>query len=132
MCDKCGTIFSENDEGWSSTNGAIQRRKDDGRRYSEQMNIDLCAACTGNAGQAVPRLPTQTAISAGPSPSSSPSGASAAQAEQDLDHFRLAELERQLNELRYPTPGTAYQGQQTVIIPASTRPDGQEAGHDQG
>lgn len=130
MCDKCGTIFSENDEGWSSTTGAIQRRKDDGRRYSEQVNIDLCLVCTGNTGQITPRLPTQAALAAGPD--SVPASATTSdQAERDYDHYRIAELEQQLNELRYPNvtmgpvPGTATQPP-PVIIPSRTVPDGQD------
>lgn len=119
MCDKCGTIFSENDDGWSSTNGAVQRRRENGTRYAEQVTKDFCARCMGNGEQPAPRLPTQAAIGAGTpgSPGSSP-------AEQDMDHYRLAELERTVNELRWP--GATVPG--TITTAAPVTPDDQIGG----
>lgn len=57
MCDKYGTIFSENEEDWSTFTGTAKRRREDGSRYTESITQDACAACTGGGGGAVsPRL----------------------------------------------------------------------------
>lgn len=122
MCDGCGVIFSENEEGWSSTNGGIQRRRDNGARFTEQVNVDLCAACTSGDKRPAPRLPAPAALTAATAGSSD--------AEQDLDHFRIAELERQLTELRYPgaqldaVPGTATRPALVTITGTLTDPEG--------
>ena len=60
MCDKCGQIFSENAEDWSTFQGSMKRRREDGSRYTESVTQDACAACTnGNTvltpGLAIPR-----------------------------------------------------------------------------
>jgi hypothetical protein len=56
MCDKCGTIFSENDEDWSTFTGALKRRREDGTRYTEQVTQDACPACTNGSHAVTPRL----------------------------------------------------------------------------
>jgi hypothetical protein len=92
MCDRDGTIFSENDEGWSTTTGTIQKRRENGTRYAEQVTIDLCPSCTEGAARATtPRLPAQL---------SAPSIADqAAGAEREDDHVMLRTLEQRLAEL---------------------------------
>lgn len=64
MCDKCGDIFSENTEDWSTYTGALKRRREDGTRYTEQVTQDACAKCTNGGAIVTPRL----AIPAGADP----------------------------------------------------------------
>ena len=47
MCDRCGSIFSENEDGWVTMSGA-QRRRDDrtGEVKTVTVQQDQCAACT--------------------------------------------------------------------------------------
>lgn len=91
MCDKCGNIFSENDDGWSTFSGTAMRRREDGSRYSESVSQDACAACTGgNNGPVVPRIPAAAAaIGAAPFPAPGPPAPRA-------DPTRIAELEHEL------------------------------------
>jgi hypothetical protein len=56
MCDKCGTIFSENDEDWSTYTGTLKRRREDGTRFTEQVTQDACAKCTNGGSVVIPRL----------------------------------------------------------------------------
>jgi len=46
MCDRCGTIFSENSEDWSTYQGSIKKKGDRGRGDWETVALDACAACT--------------------------------------------------------------------------------------
>jgi hypothetical protein len=64
MCDKCGQIFSENEEDWSTFSGALKRRREDGSRYTEQVSQDACPKCTNGSAVVTPRL----AIPAGADP----------------------------------------------------------------
>lgn len=57
MCDRCGNVFSENDEGWSTDSRTVNRTREDGKRYTVGMQVDQCAPCVGNPGPVVPRLP---------------------------------------------------------------------------
>ncbi len=109
MCDRCQVIFSENDADWSTTTGSVQRRRENGQRFNEQVTIDLCSSCTrGNTAGAIPRLPT--AITAGTA------AEQAGAAEREDDHLmlrvqeeRITELERQLRRAKTVT-GHAEQG----------------------
>jgi hypothetical protein len=56
MCDKCGQIFSENAEDWSTYQGALKRRREDGSRYTESVTQDACPACTNGNTVLTPRL----------------------------------------------------------------------------
>jgi hypothetical protein len=56
MCDKCGTIFSENAEDWSTFSGSLKRRREDGTRYTEQVTQDACPGCTNGDTVLTPRL----------------------------------------------------------------------------
>lgn len=56
MCDKCGRIFSENEEDWSTFSGARKRRREDGSRYTESIDQDACPECTNGATVVTPRL----------------------------------------------------------------------------
>lgn len=46
MCDRCGKIFSENAEDWSSFTGMRRTRDASGRRDYEEIAQDACPACT--------------------------------------------------------------------------------------
>lgn len=57
MCDRCGNIFSENAEDWSTFTGAVKRKREDGSRYTEQIVQDACPSCTaGTPPATVPRV----------------------------------------------------------------------------
>jgi len=95
MCDRptCGVIFSENEEGWSTAVNTVQKRRENGTRYGEQQQMDLCPTCaTGVA--AVPRLP-QHSLGAGAT-----AAEQAEQAEAADDHVMLRGLQREIAELR--------------------------------
>lgn len=56
MCDKCGTIFSENEEDWS-TGVATQFYTDEkGVRRQREQQRDQCGACNGTPQTIRPRL----------------------------------------------------------------------------
>jgi hypothetical protein len=46
MCDRCRTIFSENDEGWSTFSGSRMIRNDHGTMEAKTMIQDSCGDCT--------------------------------------------------------------------------------------
>jgi hypothetical protein len=100
MCDKCGNIFSENEEDWSTFTGAVKRRREDGSRYTEQISQDACPVCTGGTQVVTPRV----AIGAAPFPA--PSGAAPA---GHADPLRIQALEHELGMDPLPdvTPGPA-------------------------
>jgi hypothetical protein len=56
MCDKCGQIFSENAEDWSTYSGSLKRRREDGSRFTEQVTQDACPKCTNGDTVLTPRL----------------------------------------------------------------------------
>jgi hypothetical protein len=56
MCDKCGQIFSENEEDWSTFSGTMKRRREDGSRYTESVAQDACAKCTNGSTVLTPRV----------------------------------------------------------------------------
>lgn len=86
MCDKCGTIFSENDEDWSTFSGTIKKRREDGSRYTETVTQDACSACTGGSQPVTPRV---QAIGAAPFPEP-------AAPETRADPARIRTLEHEL------------------------------------
>ena len=98
MCDRptCGVIFSENDEGWSTAVNTVQKRRENGTRYGEQQQMDLCPACATGV-TAVPRLPQQALTGGRAAPTAAEQ---AEQAEQADDHVMLRELQRQITDLR--------------------------------
>ena len=57
MCDRCGNVFSENSEGWSTDSRTVNRIRDDGKRYTVTMQVDQCADCVGSPAPVVPRVP---------------------------------------------------------------------------
>lgn len=91
MCDKsgCGDLFSENEEGWSTAVNTVQKRRENGTRYGEQQQIDLCPSCASGGPPAKPRI--ATAITAGDQ---------AAAAEREDDHVLVHDLQRQVTDLR--------------------------------
>lgn len=59
-CGKCGGIFSENEEDWSTFTGKQSRRdKITGRRYTEDVEDDSCPQCSRGEKPLAnrPRLP---------------------------------------------------------------------------
>jgi hypothetical protein len=87
MCDDCHEIFSENDENWATGQISVQRRRDSGARYTEQMQQDRCGPCVTGTAKAAPAAVAVTA------------GDQAAAAEREDDHVMLRELQRQVDEL---------------------------------
>jgi len=55
MCDKCGDIFSERTDGWSTFVGTKNGRDDRGRPTTTSEQMDMCAACS-MPGAITPRL----------------------------------------------------------------------------
>lgn len=45
MCDKCGAIFSENEEGWSTFTGARKMKAGRSSEYQEAAQ-DACPSCS--------------------------------------------------------------------------------------
>lgn len=98
MCDRCGNIFSENAEDWSTFTGAVKRRREDGSRYTEQVSQDACPSCTaGNPPVTVPRV----AITAEAAPFPAP----VPPAHPRYDPAYTADLERELGMTPDPVPG---------------------------
>jgi hypothetical protein len=47
MCDGCGTVFSEREEGWSTQSGSMFKTDEKtGRRTQIEVDQDLCGDCT--------------------------------------------------------------------------------------
>jgi hypothetical protein len=96
MCDSCGVIFSENEEGWSTANRTVNKRNAAGRPAPLQQAVDLCARCTGSSEAPAPRL----AVTAQAEPVPPLSAAEQAEAaEREDDHVMLRSLQRQVDEL---------------------------------
>lgn len=55
MCDNCGTIFSENTEGWTTVSGSQRRKSENGHWYMAEVNQDWCVECT-NKFQSPPEV----------------------------------------------------------------------------
>jgi hypothetical protein len=83
MCDKCGNIFSENEEDWSTYSGTMKRRREDGSRYTESVTQDACPPCTNGPEVVKPRL----AVTAAPFPET---------AEHRADPVKIRTLEHEL------------------------------------
>ena len=56
MCDSCGIIFSENDDGWTTFTGN-RRIKEDGRSVFKEIVQDSCAGCSEIVFNDKPRIP---------------------------------------------------------------------------
>lgn len=46
MCDRCGTIFSERDEGWESYTATRRVKNENGQWIEERDALDSCVSCT--------------------------------------------------------------------------------------
>lgn len=53
MCDRCGNIFSEREDGWTSMQGTTMRRDEKGQMRQTTEALDACPRCS--AGREVPR-----------------------------------------------------------------------------
>lgn len=57
MCDRCGLIFSENEDGWQTFQGATIKRTEGGGSKSVTVMMDACPACAVSTEQTpVPKL----------------------------------------------------------------------------
>lgn len=69
MCDKCGKVFSERTENWST--GQVirfKRNEKTGKREQVADLMDLCADCGGDDEAPQPRMAELTAVPADPAP----------------------------------------------------------------
>lgn len=46
MCDSCGNIFSEREDGWTTLQGTQVRRDSSGQQRSVTEQMDTCSTCT--------------------------------------------------------------------------------------
>lgn len=46
MCDRCGTTFSEKQEGWSTFSGSTRKRDNNGQWVTASDTLDSCPECT--------------------------------------------------------------------------------------
>lgn len=60
MCDRCGNIFSEREDGWSTFSGTRMNRDDHGRMRDVSEQMDSCPKCT-TGGVLTPRLAIDSA-----------------------------------------------------------------------
>jgi len=57
MCDRCGTIFSEREDGWATFTGTrVARDQNTGAQRAVTDQQDTCAACTIGGSVVTPRL----------------------------------------------------------------------------
>lgn len=56
MCDKCGTIFSENAEGWTTLTGTRLVTDSEGRKRQVTKQMDTCPSCSIGETEITPRL----------------------------------------------------------------------------
>lgn len=63
MCDRCGTIFSENAEDWSTFSG-VRRIKDKatGRYVNDEIQQDACPRCTAKIYEPVGMAAIQNGV----------------------------------------------------------------------
>jgi hypothetical protein len=55
-CDKCGRIFFENEENWSTGSGTQFYTDDRGKRQSREVQEDRCGTCNGTPVTVQPNL----------------------------------------------------------------------------
>lgn len=56
MCDKCGRVFSESEENWSTGTGVQFYTDDKGRRAQRDRQSDQCGTCNGTPQDVRPNL----------------------------------------------------------------------------
>jgi hypothetical protein len=76
MCDKCGTVFSELEDGWQTFTGTTRRRNEEGELVAIQQTLDTCPACA-----VIPKVQLER-------------GLQSTQEQRDLD-ARIAKLEKE-------------------------------------
>lgn len=62
MCDKCGTIFSESAQGWSTYTGTRITRDENGRQKNTTQVMDMCPMCSAGETVLEPRLAIAGAV----------------------------------------------------------------------
>ena len=45
MCDKCFTVFSENEDGWQTFTATTTKYDDDGTPHQVNRRMDACPSC---------------------------------------------------------------------------------------
>lgn len=56
MCDRCGQIFSEREDGWTTMTGTTMRRAENGSMRQTSEQLDACPRCSGSAEVPKPTL----------------------------------------------------------------------------
>ena len=46
MCDRCGTVFSERGEGWSTFSGSTRKKDAEGKWVTVTDTLDSCPECS--------------------------------------------------------------------------------------
>jgi hypothetical protein len=46
MCDRCGTVFSERAENWTTFTGSTRRKNPEGQWVTVSDTLDQCPECT--------------------------------------------------------------------------------------
>lgn len=64
MCDQCGSIFSEREDGWETAQAQKITRKD-GQQRVQVENVDRCPACANGSHIPRPRLSLVEAVKSG-------------------------------------------------------------------
>lgn len=62
MCDKCGRVFSVNEEGWQHFSGSSHSKDERGRPVTSDVEMDVCSLCIVTPVQ----FPARSAIVPGP------------------------------------------------------------------
>jgi hypothetical protein len=61
MCDRCGNIFSEREDGWSTFTGSTVKRDQNGQQRATTDQIDTCQVCTTIGSNVTPKLAIDSA-----------------------------------------------------------------------
>jgi hypothetical protein len=56
MCDKCGDVFSEREQGWTNSEQTQIGEDENGRRTHSSIIVDLCTMCSPNIKEGVKQL----------------------------------------------------------------------------
>jgi hypothetical protein len=55
MCDRCGTVFSEREENWSTFSGSTRKKDAEGKWVTVSDTLDACPDC--NSIMTTPQRP---------------------------------------------------------------------------
>ena len=68
MCDRCGNIFSEREDGWGNFTGTTMRRDEKGRMQQITEALDACPRCNGITESPRPMLQERNGGDVEPAP----------------------------------------------------------------